>query len=75
MCNYAIRTAAMMMPKEGIVCFIVFLDNKNIWLGEKNQISISTIEKVMKMASMMQFIIIINIISMNSIVGPCVWLI
>ena len=37
----------MMMPKEGFVCFIVLLDNKNIWFGEKNQVSISTIEKVM----------------------------
>ena len=25
----------IMMPEEGIVCFIVFLDNKNIWFGEK----------------------------------------
>ena len=25
----------MMMPKEGRVCFILFLDNKNIWFGEK----------------------------------------
>ena len=25
----------MMMPKEGMVCFIVFFDNKNIWFGEK----------------------------------------
>ena len=24
-----------MMPKEGIVCFIVFVDNKNVWFGEK----------------------------------------
>ena len=24
-----------MMPKEGMVCFIVFFDNKNIWFGEK----------------------------------------
>ena len=37
----------MMMPKEGMVCFIVFFDNKNIWFGEKNQVSISIIEKVM----------------------------
>ena len=37
----------MMIPKEGIVCFIVFLDNKNIWFSVKNQVSISTIEKVM----------------------------
>ena len=29
----------MMMPKEGMVCFIVFFDNKNIWFGEKNQVS------------------------------------
>ena len=28
----------MMMPKEGMVCFIVFLDNKIIWLREKNQV-------------------------------------
>ena len=25
----------MMMPKEGIVCFLVFLDNKNICLVKK----------------------------------------
>ena len=25
----------MMMPKVGMVCFIVFFDNKNIWFGEK----------------------------------------
>ena len=25
----------MMMPKEGMVCFIVFFDNKNIWFREK----------------------------------------
>ena len=25
----------MMKPKEDFVCFIVFLDNKNIWFGEK----------------------------------------
>ena len=25
----------MMMPKEGMVCFIVFFDNKNIGFGEK----------------------------------------
>ena len=25
----------MMMPKEGMACFIVFFDNKNIWFGEK----------------------------------------
>ena len=25
----------MMMQKESMVCFIVFLDNKNIWFGEK----------------------------------------
>ena len=25
----------MMMPKEGMVCFIAFFDNKNIWFGEK----------------------------------------
>ena len=25
----------MMMPKEGMVCFIVFFDNKNILFGEK----------------------------------------
>ena len=25
----------MMMPKEGMVCFILFFDNKNIWFGEK----------------------------------------
>ena len=25
----------MMMPKEGMVCFIVFFDNKNIWFGKK----------------------------------------
>ena len=37
----------MMMPKEGMVCFIVFFDNKNIWFGEKNQVSISIIEEVM----------------------------
>ena len=39
----------MMMPKEGMVCFIVFFDNENIgiWFGEKNQGSISIIEKVM----------------------------
>ena len=41
----------MMMPKEGMVCFIVFFDNKNIWFGEKikslYQVSISIIEKVM----------------------------
>ena len=37
----------MMMPKEGMACFIVFFDNKNIWFGEKNQVSISIIEKVM----------------------------
>ena len=27
----------MMMPKKVIVCFIVLLDNKNIWFGEKNK--------------------------------------
>ena len=37
----------LMMPKAGMVGFIVFLENKNIWFGEKNQVSISTIEKVM----------------------------
>ena len=37
----------MMMPKEGMVCFTVFFDNKNIWIDEKNQVSISIIEKVM----------------------------
>ena len=36
-----------MIPEECVVCFIVFLDNKNIWFGEKNQVSISIIEKVM----------------------------
>ena len=36
----------MMMPKEGMVCFIVFFYNKNIWFGEKIK-SISIIEKVM----------------------------
>ena len=25
----------MMMPKESMVCFIVFFDDKNIWFGEK----------------------------------------
>ena len=35
-----------MMPEEGMFCFIVFFDNKNIWLGEK-KVSISIIEKVM----------------------------
>ena len=25
----------MMMPKKGMVCFIVFFDNKTIWFGEK----------------------------------------
>ena len=24
-----------MMPMKGMVCFIVFFDNKNIWFGEK----------------------------------------
>ena len=27
----------MMMPKEGMVCFIVFFENKNIWFGGKIQ--------------------------------------
>ena len=25
----------MMLPKEGMICFIIFFDNKNIWFGEK----------------------------------------
>ena len=25
----------MMMPKEGVVCFIAFFNKKNIWFGEK----------------------------------------
>ena len=36
----------VMMPKEGMVCIIVFFDNKKIWFGEKNQVAISIIEKV-----------------------------
>ena len=28
----------MMMPKEGMVCFIVFFDNRNIGLGEKSSL-------------------------------------
>ena len=28
----------MMMPKEGMVCFIVFFDNKNIWFCEKSSL-------------------------------------
>ena len=24
----------MMMPKEGMVCFIIFFDNKNMWFDE-----------------------------------------
>ena len=36
----------MMMPKEGMVCFIVFFNKKNIWFDEKIK-SISIIEKVM----------------------------
>ena len=33
--KYYIIVSNMMMPKEGMVCFIVFFDNKNIWFGEK----------------------------------------
>ena len=32
--NYSILSM-MMMLKEGMVCFIVLFDNKNIWFGEK----------------------------------------
>ena len=28
----------MMMPKEGMVCFIVFFDNRNIALVEKSSL-------------------------------------
>ena len=28
----------MMMPKEGMVCFIVFFDNINIWFGGKSSL-------------------------------------
>ena len=28
-------SSMMMVPKEGMVCFIVLFDNKNIWFGEK----------------------------------------
>ena len=35
----------MMIPKEDMICFIVLFDNKNIWFGEKNQVSISIIDK------------------------------
>ena len=28
-------SSMMMMPKEGMVCFIVFFDNKNTWFCEK----------------------------------------
>ena len=51
-CNHAIGTAAisviykyyysilsmMMMRKEGMVCFIVFFDNKNWWFGERSSL-------------------------------------
>ena len=33
-CLYMILSM-IMMPKEGIVCFILFLHNKNIWFCEK----------------------------------------
>ena len=37
-----------MIPKENIVFFIVFFNNKNIWFVEKlNKVSISIIEKIM----------------------------
>ena len=32
---YSLLSMMMMMPKEGMACFIVFFDNKNIWFGEK----------------------------------------
>ena len=51
----------IMVPKEGAVCFIVFLDNKNIWFGEKisKKVSISIIEKVM-MISLISWRTILN---------------
>ena len=35
----------IMMSNKVLLYFIVFLDTKNIWFGEKNQVSISYIEK------------------------------
>ena len=32
---YSSTLSMMLMPKEIMVCFIVFFDNKNIWFGEK----------------------------------------
>ena len=32
---YCSILSMMMMPKEGMVCFIVFFDNRNIWFSGK----------------------------------------
>ena len=44
---YCSILSMMMMPREGMGCFIVFFDKQNIWFSEKNQVSLSIIEKVM----------------------------
>ena len=35
----------ILMSNKVLVCFIVFLNTKNIWFGEKNQVAISNIEE------------------------------
>ena len=36
------------MTKQGIVCFLVFLDNKNIWFGKKIKSLSQLLKKLLK---------------------------
>ena len=56
----------MMMPKEGMISFIVFFDNENVWFGEKSKSLSQLLKKFIDfMAAILNFSIQNNLLEMT----------
>ena len=61
----------MMMPKEGMICFIVFFDNENVWFGEKIKSLSQLLRKFIDfMAAILNFFIQNNLLEMTALHRP-----